>query len=173
MLNKWVGVLAVTVLMGCTTAQETEEGRQVAAMSTCDKINALIEGHAKGFPRLRTSLSSSKYMEVWKARYHLVGDACQVWGSSSDKFSYVCSLTEPNKEVAMEHYTKAKSVTRECLSGDWSMQEGPRDMGEGSKAEFSRAGTDTVVTIVAAASPTVFKTEWKTYYLVGNPNAIK
>ena len=153
----------VLALSGCTTTQETAMDAQVAAMSNCDKIDALIAGHKSGFPQLRRSLSSAKVMQVWKARYHLVGDSCQVWEWSAEKFSYVCSLIEPNEETAMDHFGKAKAITRECLSAEWVMQEGKRDLGAGVKAEFSKPGEATVVTVVAASSPTVFSTEWKTY----------
>ena len=173
MLKKWLGAVAVSALVGCTTTQETAMDSQVASMTNCEKLDALIQGHQKGFPNLRTTLSSAKIMNVWKARYHLVGDSCQVWGWSADKFSYVCSLVEPNEEIAMDHFNQAKTMTRECLGEDWVMKQGARDMGEGTKAEFSKPGVATVVTMLAASSPTVFKTEWKTYFFVGNPNDIK
>ena len=173
MLKKWLGVLAVSTLVGCTTTQETEMDSQVEAMSSCEKIDALIQGHQQGFPHLRMTLSNAKIMKVWKARYHLVGDSCQVWGWSADKFSYVCSLIEPDEAIAMEHFNQAKAITRECLGEEWVLKEGARDMGEGIKAEFSKPGVATVVTMLAASSPTVFKTEWKTYFFVGNPNDIK
>ncbi|MEE2730381.1 MAG: hypothetical protein VYA55_06130 [Pseudomonadota bacterium] len=173
MMKRWLGVMAVAALFGCTTTQETAMDSQVAAMSNCEKIEALVQGHRHGFPQLKTTLSNAKIMQVWKARYHLVGDACQVWGWSADKFSYVCSQTEPNQETAMDHYGKAKAVTRQCLGPEWVLTEGKRDMGDGVKAEFAKAGESAVITVVAASSPTVFHNEWKTYYFVGDPNDIK
>jgi len=173
MMKQWVGSMLLVALAGCTTTQETELDAKVAALTTCEKVNALVKGHQQGFPHLRMTLTNSRYMEVWKARYHLVGDGCQVWGWGSGRFSYMCSLTEPGQEVAMEHFNQAKAKTRECLSQDWIMKEGPRDAGEGVKAEFTKTGEKTVVTLIAASSPTVFKTEWKTYYLVGDPSDLK
>ena len=172
MRNKLAAMIALTVLASCTTTEETAMDAHVGAMSNCEKVEALIAGHQKGFPNLKQSLSNAKLMQVWKARYHLVGDSCQVWGWSADKFSYVCSLTEPNQATAMDHYAKAKNMTRECLGPEWVLKEGKRDMGEGSKAEFAKPGVSTVVTVAAASSPAVFKTEWKTYYFVGDPNDI-
>ena len=173
MKKTWVGSMLLVSLWGCTTTGETELDTQVAALTTCEKIDALIKGHKHGFPNLRTTQSSAKIMDVWKARYHLVGDSCQVWGWGAARFSYVCTLTEPGQDLAMEHFNQAKAKTRECLSPQWALQEGPRDNGEGVKAEFSKPGEKTVVTLVAASSPTVFKTEWKTYYFVGDPNDIR
>jgi hypothetical protein len=163
-------VLTLAMLVGCSTAQESQMDKQVGVMSTCDKIEALLAGHKKGFPNLKMTQTTTKYMDVWKARYHLVGDGCQVWGWSSGKFSYMCSLTEPTKQVSLEHYTQAKSIVQECLQGQWELTEGARDQGEGRKAEFRKMGDTTVLTVVAAAAPTLFKSEWKTYFFVGDPS---
>ncbi|MGB3620032.1 MAG: hypothetical protein WBA20_01655 [Ketobacter sp.] len=174
MIGKFSTALAsLVVLQACSTVQQTEIDKQVSALDTCEKIDALVAGHPKGFPNLRTAQTTSKYMDVWKARYHLVGDSCQVWGWGNGKFSYVCSLTEPNKAVAMEHFDQAKEVTQQCLGESWSLKQGKRDQGEGTKAEYSVSGRNTVVTIVAASSPTLFATEWKTYYFVGDAADLK
>lgn len=133
-------------------------------------MHALLQGHKKGFPALRTQQSTVKYMDIWRAKYHLVGDACQVWGWGQGKFSYVCSLIEPNKDVAMVHFNSAKEKTQACLGPDWKVSEGPRPNGEGEKIEFTNAGKSTVLTILAASSATLFKTEWRTYYFVGDPS---
>lgn len=169
-MKRLAGMVAAILLAGCTTTQESAMDLKVAELSTCEKIDALIQGHKKGFPNLRMTQSSVKLMEIWKARYHLVGDSCQVWSWGSGKFSYVCSLTEPNEQVAMEHYGLAKAKAQECLQQGWNLKEGPREMGGGIKAEFSRPGDATVLTLVATSSPTLFKTEWKTYVFVGDPN---
>jgi len=167
------GLAAALVLVGCSTTQESEMDSKVAALTTCEKIDALIEGHKKGFPNLRMTQSSVKLMDIWKARYHLVGDSCQVWGWGSGKFSYVCTLTEPNEQVAREHYQLAVQKGKECLQQGWTLNEGGRDMGEGLKAEFTRPNDATVLTVVATSSPTLFKTEWKTYVFVGDPSDLK
>lgn len=172
-MKRFVGLVVAIMAVGCTTTQESAMDAQVAALSTCEKVDALIQGHKQGFPNLRMTQTSTKFMDVWKARYHLVGDSCQVWSWGQGKFSYVCSLTEPNEQVAMEHYGQAKQKAQECLQTGWALKEGARNMGEGHKAEFSRAGDGTVLTIVATSSPTLFKTEWKTYLFVGDPNDLK
>lgn len=162
------------VLAGCTTSQESAMDNQVAALSPCEKVSALIDGHKQGFPHLRMSGGkSSGIAQVWKARYHLVGESCQVWGWGSGKFSYVCSQQEPGEELAREHLEQAKIATRQCLDDAWTMQEKKRDMGEGSRIDFTKANETTVISIVAAASPTLMKTEWRTYYFVGDPSDIK
>jgi hypothetical protein len=166
-------LISVAALQACSTAQQAELDKKVAALTTCEKVNALVAGHSKGFPQLRAAQTTSKYMDMWRARYNLVGEGCQVWGWGNAKFSYVCSLTEPSEQVAMEHFEQAKKITHECLGDSWSMKQGKRKQGDGVKAEFSVAGKNTVITVVAASSPTLFASEWKTYYFVGDEADLK
>lgn len=171
--NYFCAVLSLFLLQACTTAQEQELDKKVAELSNCEKIDALVAGHGRGFPYLRTTQTTSKYMDTWKARYHLVGDSCQVWGWGDQKFSYVCSLTEPNQAVAMEHFDKAKKITSDCLGEGWTLKQGARKQGEGIRADYSTPGNNTVITLLAASSPTLFATEWKTYFFVGDPADLK
>lgn len=143
---------------------------QVAAMSTCEKIKGLIAGHGNGFPALKMQKTNARLMDVWKARYNLVGDSCQVWSWGKGQTSYMCALSSPNRETAMEYYDKAKQVTAECVGAEWTLKEGARELGEGMKAQFSHAGTKTVVGVHAVSTPGLFKSEWTTYYFVGHPS---
>lgn len=166
-----VACVAGAMLLGaCTTVEEQAMDSQVSDLTPCEKLQALITGHGKGFPVLRTTKSTTRYMDIWRARYHLVGDSCQVWGWGEDKFSYVCTLTEPNKDVAMEHFNLAKERASTCLGASWKVEEGPRKEGEGVRARFTKQGSSTAVSVLAVASPTLFKTEWRTYYFVGDPS---
>ena len=165
--------LSACMLTACSGMQGgSPQDQYIAAMSQCEKLEALVAGHKKGFPVLRTTQTTVKYMDIWKARYHLIGDACQVWGWGNNKFSYVCTLTEPAKEVAMSHYEQAKSKAAECLGSGWTMKEGPRKQGEGVQATFSKAGETTVVTTMAVSSPQMFASEWRSYYFVGDPGDV-
>lgn len=163
-------ISSALLLSACTTTEEVAMDSQVAELSPCEKLNALVDGHAKGYPVLKTTQTTNRYMDIWRARYHLVGDSCQIWGWGEGRFSYVCSLTEPSKEVAMEHYDLAKSRAESCLGGAWVVKEEPRKQGEGKRASFNKQGNKTTVSVMAVASPTLFKTEWRTYYFVGDPS---
>lgn len=155
---------------GDSAADIKSADAQVAAMTTCEKITALINGHDKGFPLLRTQKTNAKLLDVWKARYHLVGDSCQVWGWGKGEFSYMCSLSTPNRDTSMDYYAKAKTVAADCLGAQWQLQEGARELGEGMKALFTRSGSRTAVGVQAVATPGLFRDEWTTYFFVGSPN---
>ena len=164
---------AVSVCQGGETgavAKPQAMEKKISAMSDCDRIQALIKGHSKGFAALRREKAHSKLVDVWKARYHLVGDSCQVWGWGAGKYSYMCALTSPNRETARSYYDRAKAVAGRCLGKDWQLEESMRQQGEGFKAQFSRQGGGTAVGVQAVATPGLFKTEWTTYFFVGDPN---
>lgn len=166
---------ALVSLLSCVTQGGAKPDMKqidakVAAMTPCEKVHALIEGHSKGFPMLKLQKTEARLLDVWKARYHLVGDACQVWQWGQGQFSYMCALSTPNQQTAMDYYEKAKMLTAECLGAQWQPQEGKRELGEGLKTSFVQAGNKTVVGIHAVATPGLFKDEWTTYYFVGSPN---
>ena len=174
-MNRLTTLVAVIPLcISCSSfggsTEDKERDAKVAAMSVCEKITGLIEGHDKGFPVLRLQKTHAKLMDVWKARYHLVGDSCQVWDWGKGSSSYMCSLTSPNKETALQYYEEAKKVAGECLGAQWTLGESARALGEGKKAQFTRAGSDTVLGVHAVATPGLFRQEWTTYFFVGNPN---
>ena len=140
----------------------------VEAMGSCEKVNALLKAHSNGFSNIRTSKSTAASIDIWKARYHLVGQSCQIWGWSGDRFVYVCNATAPTEAVARQWYEKAKAETRACLNNNWSLSEASRTIGNGNKAIFSQPGSDLKVATHVIETRGLFKSEWAAYYFVGN-----
>ncbi len=175
-MKKVMMLAAIGLCLSCTSqvassgSKTAEMDAKVAAMTPCERLQGLIQGHAKGFPLLRLQKTQAKLLDVWKARYHLVGDSCQVWVWGQGQSSYMCSLSSPNQETAMAYYEKAKQAASECLGSDWHLEEGKRKLGEGMKAQYSHANEATAVGVQAVATPGLFKDEWTTYFFVGNPN---
>jgi hypothetical protein len=168
MLKRFATFCLITLCSSCSLLSNPEK-EHVAAMSGCEKVNALIAAHGNGFEHLKMAQSTTKRVNVWKARYHLVGDSCQIWGWGN-RSDYVCSKIAPTEDIARQWYEKAKTETRQCLSDQWQLQESPRKVGTGTKAVFSKAGSNTVVTVHAVETRGVFKSEWAAYYFVGDLN---
>jgi hypothetical protein len=160
---------AAVISTGCTTPI-TADNSVVGQMSNCDKIEALVMEHSNEFKKVRSNLTATRKMDVWGVRHQLVGENCQVWGWSTGKFNYVCSLATPNKSSAMQHYETAKQLTRSCLNEQWSLSERPRKIGVGTKATFSKTGSNTVIAIQAVETNGLFSKDWTAYYSVGSPN---
>jgi hypothetical protein len=166
---RYLAPLAALSLMGCETPT-SEQADMVANLSSCEKVLALVDEHPNQFSQLRLNSKSTGAITVWDARYHLVGNSCQVWGWGKGKNDYVCSKTAPNKAIAQEYFDTAKQLTSSCIGDNWTLSEQPRKVGTGIKAVFSRESSPTVIAVHAVETKGLFKDEWTTYFFVGASN---
>ncbi len=165
--------LASTLLLACTYSsakQQQADQRNRPPEEACGEVKALIDSQADGFKNIRTTRRDTSWMEVWNTNFQLVGKGCQVWGWGEGGYSYVCSRTEPNKELAKEDYSKAVKFTRQCLGKQWQEQFLERDKGTAYKTEFSLPGKPVVVAVHGVKARGLFQDEWTVYYFVGDPN---
>ena len=160
--------LTSTILLGACQTNPADDA--VAAMSACEKINALITQHRSGFDQIRKNPRPGNRMTVWDARYQMIGNNCQVWDWGNNHSSYMCNLSFPDQESAVEVYNKGKQTAAECLGSSWQQTEQPRKLGNGTRVVYSKAGSDTVLSVHAIETKGVFREEWTVYYFVGNPN---
>jgi hypothetical protein len=170
MMKKMALALPFTLLLS-SCEMVPQEPEAIKQMSLCEKVQALLKEHDNRFKALRTSSPTrSRSIVVWDARYHLVGNNCQIWEWGKGNANYVCGLSTPNKDMAIERFNKAKEETRQCLDQTWELEERPRKIGNGLKATFSLPGGNTVAAVHAVETRGVFKSEWSTYFTVGNRN---
>ena len=134
----------------------------------CDKIDALINEYENSFERIKLKTINNRISKIWQAKYHLVGNSCQVWAWGSDSTTYACNVTAPDRETAQIYFDKAKEVTRGCLSDSWTMKEQARNNDDGIKVAFTTAKND--ITLATHMVPTagLFKSEWTVYFYVGS-----
>jgi hypothetical protein len=165
-------LLASTSLIFLTTACADKQSRAIndaaATMTDCEKIEALVAAHQNGFEKIRFSRQTTNKMDIWRSRYHLVGDRCQIWHWGPGNTDYVCSLISPDEQIARERFDTAKSITRQCLDDNWKLTESNRKIGTGTKAVFARDGNNTVVATHVVETRGLFNTEWATYYFIGD-----
>ncbi len=180
---KRITVVSLLALLTAACAQPSTNGQapqlsgkqlqtEADKLSTCGKIDALIEGQAKGFPQLRGAQTRTPYGEIWEARYNLIGKDCEVWrGGSAGSYSYVCHRAAPDRPSADLYYNAAREAARNCLTGKgWQEVEQARKLGVGFKTVFSKPGLSTVVAVHLIRTDGVFDNQWAIYYLVGLPN---
>ena len=134
----------------------------------CDKIDALINEYDNNFDRIKLKTINNRISKIWQAKYHLVGNSCQVWAWGSNSTTYACNVSAPDQESAQIYFDQAKKVTRGCLADDWQMNEQARNNDDGFKVEFTNNKND--ITIATHMVPTagLFKSEWTVYYYVGS-----
>ena len=83
--------------------------------NACYKINALINEYDNDFNKIKLAVIDTRISQIWKAKYHLVGDNCQVWAWGKNRHIYSCSNTAPNKEIADYYFQNAKNTAKCCL----------------------------------------------------------
>ncbi len=136
----------------------------------CPILDALITEFDNGFDKIKAAQMSTQYSQIWQAKYHLVGNDCQVWASGTDKTTYACSRMTPNEDVAKMLFDKAKDTGRKCLTSDWQLNEQPRLNNTGYKAEFKNKNRtdDLTLSIHMVPSTGAFSSDWMVYYYVGS-----
>jgi len=161
------GILAISAC-SVTDPQPADSGPVKVASEYCEGIDKLVASYEDGFTNIRGSLNATKYMDIWDANFHLVGNSCEVWGWGNGKVNYLCNKVFPNKDVADERYEAAKRIVQTCLP-DWTLQEAPRKLGEGMKALYQKNGQLPGVAIHVVETKAIFQTEWSAYVFVGDP----
>ena len=179
MVNK-IGLVSLSLcaLFSCQATSNSTVDKQaidekVKSMSKCEQVKALVREHKNGFEKIRKKKTSTKLANIWTARYHLVGEGCQVINWKGTNSSYMCSVISPGEEVALERYQNAKQQIQSCLGESWVLQERERHGKKGSVAIYSNKDTDTVVTTQAFETNGIFNDEWTNYIFVGDPKRIK
>ena len=161
-------VFCSALLASCATVEEFTDYGAKPVSRPCEKLDALIKEYDNNFDPIKQQQVSSRFSNIWTAKYNLVGNDCQVWSWGNDSTTYACSTSAPNKEVAETYYQNAGKTARQCLDASWTMKESARARDEGMKTEFTQ--TDGKITISTHMVPTggLFKSEWTVYYYIGN-----
>jgi len=173
-LSQSLILLSSLFLIACTAQDPNKNQRYLKQASQsplvrpCDKIDGLINEYDNDFNRIKLKTINNKISKVWQAKYHLVGDNCQVWAWGNDSTTYSCNINAPDKETAETYYEKAKKITRGCLSDDWQMDEQQRKKDKGLKVEFSNVSNDITIATHLVPTAALFKSEWTVYYYVGS-----
>lgn len=165
------GLLAgALICAGCAPTSDRQIEAAAAKLSLCEKVEALIHGHANGFEQLRGSYRSTPYTDIWNARYDVIGKGCEIWRTGTGSTHYVCTLTAPDLATADNYYRESREQLRGCLGPDWTEQETPRKLGVGVKTVFSKPGEKATLAVHKIQTGGVVKDQWTLYYFVGEPN---
>lgn len=138
----------------------------------CIKLDLLKKAYYDDFAQLKEIKVGSRGSNIWRAKYQLFGENCQVFSWGGKQHNYSCRLVAPDEETAQKYYQGAKRVTQECLGEEWKIEESPRKHDEGMKAIFTNhdAIPSKKVSFSTHLVPSsgIFSTTWTIYYYVGN-----
>ena len=177
-INKTFTLLSIILLSSCSnivleSSADEKAGLLPKVTNACYKINALINEYDNDFNKIKLAVINTRISSIWKAKYHLVGDHCQVWAWGKNRHTYSCSNTAPNKETADYYFQNAKNTAKNCLGTDWVLKESTRKNDNGYKIEFNNINSDLMLAAYAVPTANLFKSEWTVYYYIGSVSQAK
>ncbi|MBE0370077.1 hypothetical protein [Pseudoalteromonas aurantia] len=107
-------------LTGCNTLS-TAQTANIAKMTDCEKVIALVENAKDKFRPLKGSKVNTPFLTSWYAKYHLVGEQCQISEYSTGITGYHCETSFDALSVAKDTYTTSKSMLSKCLNESWGL----------------------------------------------------
>ena len=140
--------------------------------NACAKLELLKNAYHDDFTQLKEIKVGARVTNIWKAKYQLFGENCQVFSWGGEQHTYSCSLVAPDEVTAQRFYQSAKKVTKECLGDTWKLEETSRKHDAGMKTSFTNndAEPNQKVEFSTHLVPTsgLFSTTWTLFYYVGN-----
>ena len=172
LVTKYTLILSSILLASCVN-QNTKIAKNIMPTTNpCTKLDLLKSAYYDDFTQLKEIKMKGRVSNVWKAKYQLFGESCQVFSWGGKQHTYSCSLVAPDEETAQRYYQGAKRVTQECLGEKWTLEESARVHDDGMKTSFTNhdAKPSEMVTFSTHLVPTsgLFSTTWTIFYYVGN-----
>jgi len=165
-------ILSSIFLVSCVNQNTKIAANIMPTTNPCIKLDLLKKAYYDDFKQLKEIKVGGRVSNIWRAKYQLFGENCQVFSWGGKQHTYSCRLVAPNEETAQNYYQSAKKVTQQCLGNDWQLEESNRNHDDGMKASFTNhdAKPSEKVTFSTHLVPTsgLFSTTWTIFYYVGN-----
>ncbi|WP_067584164.1 hypothetical protein [Endozoicomonas ascidiicola] len=166
------------VLSGCssidTQDQYNSETPAVANKANCQSLATLFRESNYNFEQIRYNPSYKDKITLWKTRYQLIENSCQIW-QWGDKYSYVCSATFPDRETAHEAYERAQALINQCESNettdDWYEKQEMLE-GRGEETQYLYHG-NVRGALRKVNTSGLFKNSWSVYFFIDSPSLLK
>ena len=140
--------------------------------NACTKLDLLKSAYYTDFESLKEIKTSGRASNIWRAKYQLFGENCQVFSWGGKQHTYSCRLVAPDEETAQKYYQSAKKITQQCLGEEWDLEESNRAHDDGMKASFTNHGAKPSEKVSFSThlvpSSGMFSTTWTIFYYVGN-----
>ncbi len=167
-----LSVIAVTMLSACVNQNIKTYEAYTPVTNPCQKIDALINAYDNNFDAIKQQKTVSRVSSIWKAKYHLIGNNCQIWSWGTKQTTYSCHTVAPNEEAARSYYLGAVKTAQQCLGNDWQLTESSRINDSGLKTEFINKNNEVILSTHIVPSNSLFSSEWSVYYYVGNTQQV-
>ena len=160
----------IITLTACGAPKKEEVAVTLPKAEICAQVKHLIAQHKDNFNKIKRKRIITPIMDIWETDYQLVGKSCQIWRWSDGKQAYMCSLTMPNKQAAIEKHTKAVKFSKQCLGNKWSVRNIESKNKGAFRTIFSQPVKQTVASVHRVKTTGLFDGEWTIYYFIGDPD---
>jgi hypothetical protein len=175
--TKYTLILSSILLASCVNQNTKIAENIMPTTNACTKLELLKSAYYDDFSQLKEIKVSSRVSNMWKAKYQLFGENCQVFSWGGKQHTYSCRLVAPDEETAQKYYQNAKKITQQCLGEKWVLEESNRAHDDGMKTSFTNhnANPSKKVTFSTHLVPSsgLFSTTWTIFYYVGNSSQPK
>jgi len=175
--TKFTLILSSILLASCVNQNTKIAANIMPTTNACTKLDLLKSAYYTDFESLKEIKTSGRASNIWRAKYQLFGEKCQVFSWGGKQHTYSCRLVAPDEKTAQKYYQSAKKITQECLGEKWLLEESNRAHDDGMKTSFTNHGAkpSEKVTFSTHLVPSsgVFSTTWTIFYYVGNSSQPK
>ena len=167
-----IAVISSALLASCVNQNAKITQDIMPTTNACAKLELLKKAYYEDFVNLKEIKVQGRASNMWRAKYQLFGQHCQIFSWGGDQQNYSCRLVAPDEETAKKYYLSAKKVTQQCLGEAWKSEEENRTNDDGMKTSFindkATANDKVSFSTHLVPSPGLFSTTWTIYYYVGN-----
>ncbi|TYK66367.1 hypothetical protein [Colwellia echini] len=169
---KTLVITSSLLLASCVNQNTKISNNLMPTTNACAKLELIKNDYYTNFSSLKSEEIVGRMSNMWKAKYQLFGENCQIFSWGGAQHTYSCNVIAPDEEAAKKYYENAKKVTQQCLGDEWKFEESNRARDNGLKATFTNvdASPKDLVTFSTQLipSPGLFSTTWTLYYYIGN-----
>ncbi|MBU2871987.1 hypothetical protein [Colwellia sp. E2M01] len=169
---KSLAILSSLFLASCANQNTKITDNLMPTTNACVKLELIKKDYSTNFASLKSEEIVGRMSNMWKAKYQLFGENCQIFSWGGAQHTYSCNVVAPDEITAKKYYENAKKVTEQCLGDEWKLEESTRAHDNGLKAMFTHSDPTSKepVTFSTQLIPSsgLFSTTWTLYYYIGN-----
>ena len=164
--------LVVAILLSGCVAKEQKQAEPVQSIDLeqqCHSLTEIFNKSLNGFRSIREDPRYHNKVTHWKTRYHLIDGSCDIW-QWSDKYSYICSKSVPDKQMAENLYNDASRVISYCLNKNhipWEQKQAVLD-NQSIESRYSIEGLMRG-SLRKVNTGGLFRDSWTVYFRVDSP----
>lgn len=116
----------------------------------CATLQGLIADYPNGFANHRGKGDNFATGTVYRATTELITGHCQIWNWGVGDSAYLCSVTNPDLQIARQRHESALNSVKACLGNNWQAQGDWRERGgdtDGYASRFYATDSDAMVSI--------------------------